>query len=348
MDNLRYRAHAAGVYLHSRAFAVTMLALSMAATLMWLSTSTNAVYIRDGSELTLVYTTKEQPHEILEERGIITMAYDDVDFNGFGTDTVAEINITRAFDVTLTVGGNTRPIKVTGGTVGDLLRDHGIAVEAQDILSHPEGMFLAPGDDIVYQKVSANERVVRETIPFETEYKGSTLIKKGKTRVIQSGRAGEREIIYRQTIVDGAVTEEELVSDVVLSQPQKQIILQGTADPISPLDFGVPTDANGRPLQYSKVLTNQVATGYSAGKGAWGASGMDLFYGYVAVDYREIPYGTKMYIASPDNSFIYGYAIAADTGTGLIAGVIDVDLYYETYIESCLNGRRTVDIYILN
>ena len=75
---------------------------------------------------------------------------------------------------------------------------------------------------------------------------------------------------------------------------------------------------------------------------------MRLFYGYVATDPSKIPYGTKMYIASPDGSFVYGYAIAADTGTGLLQGIIDVDLFYETYLESCLNSRRNVDIYILN
>ena len=43
----------------------------------------------------------------------------------------------------------------------------------------------------------------------------------------------------------------------------------------------------------------------------------------------------------------YGYAIAADTGTGLMDGVVDIDLFYDTYYESCLNGLRTVNIYIL-
>lgn len=62
----------------------------------------------------------------------------------------------------------------------------------------------------------------------------------------------------------------------------------------------------------------------------------------------EIPYGTRMYITSADNSFVYGFAIAADTGLGLLGDVIDVDLYYDTYLESCLNGKRNVNIYLLD
>lgn len=73
-----------------------------------------------------------------------------------------------------------------------------------------------------------------------------------------------------------------------------------------------------------------------------------LSAGYVAVHPGEIPYGTRMYITSADNSFVYGFAIAADTGLGLLGDVIDVDLYYDTYLESCLNGKRNVNIYLLD
>ena len=100
--------------------------------------------------------------------------------------------------------------------------------------------------------------------------------------------------------------------------------------------------------QQVKELTNQVATGYNVGSSAMGASGQGLSAGYVAVHPGEIPYGTRMYITSADNSFVYGFAIAADTGLGLLGDVIDVDLYYDTYLESCLNGKRNVNIYLLN
>ena len=69
--------------------------------------------------------------------------------------------------------------------------------------------------------------------------------------------------------------------------------------------------------------------------------------GHVAVNPNLIPYGSKLYITSADGSFVYGYAIASDTGTALIDGTIGVDLFYDTYLESLLNGLRTVNIYVL-
>lgn len=67
----------------------------------------------------------------------------------------------------------------------------------------------------------------------------------------------------------------------------------------------------------------------------------------VAVHPGEIPYGTKMYITSPDNSFVYGFAIAADTGLSLLGDQIDVDLYYDTYLESCLRTKKCKYLYLI-
>jgi len=67
----------------------------------------------------------------------------------------------------------------------------------------------------------------------------------------------------------------------------------------------------------------------------------------VAVNPNVIPYGSKLFIKCIDNKFIYGYAIAADTGTSLINGVIAVDLFYDT-LQECINhGIRSVDIFVL-
>ena len=70
--------------------------------------------------------------------------------------------------------------------------------------------------------------------------------------------------------------------------------------------------------------------------------------GYVAVDPKIIPYGTKLWIVAHGNTgFVYGYALAADTGGAMLSGKNFVDLYYDTYYECVLNGLRYVDVYVL-
>jgi 3D (Asp-Asp-Asp) domain-containing protein len=69
--------------------------------------------------------------------------------------------------------------------------------------------------------------------------------------------------------------------------------------------------------------------------------------GTAAVRSSQFPYGTKLYVRTADGKFVYGYTVTNDTGVGLMQNVIDIDLYYESYLESALNGRRIVDIYVL-
>ena len=67
----------------------------------------------------------------------------------------------------------------------------------------------------------------------------------------------------------------------------------------------------------------------------------------MAVDPDVIPYGTLLYITSTDGSFVYGYAVAPDTGIAVQDGRILVDLLYETYAEAVINGAINVNVYVV-
>lgn len=333
-------------FLKSRIFAVGVLFAGLACFVFMLSQRTNAVYIRDGDMVALRFTINDEPEDILSEYGIMTMAYDSVDFTGF-SGRVGEISITRAFPVLLTVDDTTNKYMRTDGSVSSLLEESGVTLGEHDTINFPLSHSLQENDHIVIQRVDYVTRTEEEVIPFEVEYQQTSLLRNGRQHVMSSGEEGLKEYVYVQRTVDGMVYEEQLEEENILKKPQTQTVLQGVSGaPVSPLDFGY-TIRNGVPTHYKSVIKNATATGYTARSGARTASGQRAGVGYVAVNPEVIPYGTKMYITSSDNKFVYGYAIAADTGTGLMNGVIDVDLFYSTYYESCLNGLRTVNIYIL-
>lgn len=188
-----------------------------------------------------------------------------------------------------------------------------------------------------------------QVIEHEVINRQTSLLAPGKTKLVQSGSDGKKTVTYEQKMVGREIRRKKVIDEQIHQQPVTEITLTGVeGKAVSPLDFGIELDENGVPTEYSKLLTNQVAAGYNIEGGARGASGQGLSAGYVAVHPGEIPYGTRMYITSADNSFVYGFAVAADTGVGLMNDVIDVDLYYDTFLESCLNGRRNVNIYILD
>ena len=70
---------------------------------------------------------------------------------------------------------------------------------------------------------------------------------------------------------------------------------------------GTFVDMYGNTVSYSSMLSG-TCTAYSV-PGGTTSLGWDAVYGVVAVDPNIIPYGTKMYITSPDGSVVYGYGV---------------------------------------
>lgn len=346
MFQLKRKAWMIRKMISSRTFAVTALSVAMASILFFVSASTNAVYIRDEGQPTIKYTCSNDMQKVLDGHELVLLSNDVVQTLGF-QGKYAEVNIIRSFPVEITADGKTIRMSATTETTEELLKKAGITYDSNDILSLPLEKTLMEGDNIVLQRVDYVTRTVEQAIPYETITKENSLITVGRTRVIQAGRSGRKILTYIDRTIDGVVQQEELIGEDILSLPVTQEILVGAAKPVSELNFGISLDSSGKPVRYKRVIENAIATGYSAGDGAWGASGMNLSAGYVAVNPREIPYGSKLYITSADGRFIYGCAIAADTGTSLMNNEIDVDLFYDTYLESCLNGKKAVNIYVL-
>lgn len=109
---------------------------------------------------------------------------------------------------------------------------------------------------------------------------------------------------------------------------------------------GVFIDENGKSVKYEKIISGS-CTAYTAPVGAITSVGLAPKVGYVAVDPKIIPYGTKMYVRSQDGSIVYGYAVAADTGGAMLSGRRLLDLYYDTEKECIQFGVRKMNAYIL-
>ena len=188
-----------------------------------------------------------------------------------------------------------------------------------------------------------------EIVPCGVQYKESSLTYRFKRReyLLSEGSDGKNLITHRQRYVDGQL-ESSLVTKVeTVREPVDKQILRYANKAISPLEApaGV-TVTNNVPSTYRQVFTNVSCTGYSASRGR-GASGLGLYCGTVAVNPDIIPYGSKLYIASPDGQFVYGWAIATDTGTGVKDGTTFVDLFYDTFKEADLNWKNVVNVYVV-
>ena len=105
-------------------------------------------------------------------------------------------------------------------------------------------------------------------------------------------------------------------------------------------------DENGVPLNYTKIINGKASAYYGDPITATGTKPVP---GSVAVNPKIIPYGSKLWIVSDDGKYVYGYAVAEDTG-GFIhwKNGPTVDLFMNTRTECYNFGVRNVTIYVLS
>lgn len=258
--------------------------------------------------------------------------------------------------------GKTQTVK-THGTVADALAAAGVILGPNDTVTRPLDDALQKGMKLRVRRVAFRETAKKKKIAFPTEEMPTDTLYLGEGQVLQEGQSGERTIYYLEKTVDGKVKSRLKLGEAVTKEPLSEVLLigvktglipkgsvgvSGLADrpAISelPAALDIPVDVNGKPVNYKKKLVGE-ATAYSGGGGT--STGYSVLPGRVAVDPREIPYGTKMYIVSTDGQYIYGYAEARDTGGFIHTSDTMVDLYMHRESDCERFGRRNVEIYIL-
>ena len=331
-----------------RVLAFCVMVVCLVATLGVTAANLRLTYVTDsnGARQVLLTDADASPAQVMHLSGIRSEEGDGVYYTAFSGN-LASLNIERAFSVSITADGQEYPVKLVFGTVADALERAGITLEGDDYTEPALDHVVTAGSKIVVHRVDYEERVETQAIPYDTQYVYTSLYFRntGRTTTLQHGAAGQQTVTTRDRYVDGELENSTVVDTTTTVEPTDHVIkTYGAGAPVSPL-----TGADGTtnaPTSYSKVLTGK-ATGYYSRTGK-GSSGLGLGYGTVAVDPDVIPYGTKLYITSTDGKFVYGYAVATDTGIAVQKGQILVDLFYETYAESVINGAIQVNVYVVD
>ena len=330
----------------SRVLAFCVMVVCLVATLGVTAANLRLTYVTDSNGAKqVILTSATDPAKVMSLSGIQSEEGDQVYYTAFSGN-LATLNIERAFSVNIQADGQTYPVKMVYGTVADALQRAGITLEGDDYTEPALDRLVTAGTPIVVHRVDYQDRVETQAIPYDTEYVYTSLYFRntGRTTTVQHGAEGQQTVTTRDRYVDGELENSIVVDSTTTVQPTNHVIkTYGAGAPVSPLTG--PDGTTNAPASYSKVLTGK-ATGYYSKTGK-GSSGLGLGYGTVAVDPDVIPYGTKLYITSTDGKFVYGYAVATDTGIAVQKGQILVDLFYETYAESVINGAIQVNVYVV-
>lgn len=321
-----------------------------------LDIATNAVSIYDGDDVIKVYTLSDEPDSILNQAGVKLDSNDEYSYEGLSGKN-GKIKVTRAFKVNVDVYGTMYILKTNGGTVQDALDKVGVEINEHDYVNYELDEKLTPNMVIDVTKVDITTEQQSVELPYSSEVVYSDTLAAGTEKITTKGCNGVKTVTFSHKSVDGKVVSSEIVDETVTVEPVNEVKTIGTKVPtaytvsntkyISSLtpssDFAL--DANGVPTSYSRVITGK-ASAYSGGTRT--STGKKPQTGYVAVNPKVIPYGSRLFIRCTDGSYIYGYAVAADTGSFIHSTNRVVDLYFSTRGECIRFGVRNVEIYVLD
>lgn len=297
------------------------------------------VQVLIDSEKKVVWTTADTVAQLLTEQQIELKEHDKVHprieekiKKGM------EVNIHKAFQLSLVVGGNEEKVWSTSTTVADFLLQQGITLNQLDRVEPQDEEIVKENDVINVIRVEKVTDVVEEPVDFAVVTQKDTSLTKGTEKVLKEGQKGLISKTYEVLLENGKEVVRNLISEKTVTQKKDKVVALGT--------MAVAQQVSRGPASSSKeyYVTSTAYTASCNGCSGVTSTGINLKANpnakVIAVDPSVIPLGTKVYVEG------YGYAIAADTG-GAIKGY-KIDVFIPTKAEAFKWGNKKVKIQILD
>jgi uncharacterized protein YabE (DUF348 family) len=310
--------------------------------------------VDDGSVVQFV-TSRDTVEEMFAEYDIVMEEGDTVSPSvGERITDGLQVSIERAFSVRITADGETKTVRLQGGTVEEALRKAGVTLRETDIISNPLYADVRPGMEITVQRVDEKIAVERETIPYQVVTRKNNDMDEGKYQVIQEGQEGEKEVRFLIKYVDGQEVARNYLDETVLTEPVDRIVEKGTVKTM--------TTARGETIRYTDMRLMQL-TAYEAGPHSTGktpdhpnygrtGSGRRVQEGHTVAAHKSIPLYTRLYIPYMIQWYaargieIDGIFEVEDRGGGIKEDQLDI--YMESLAQCRQFGRRrNVKVYFL-
>ncbi len=300
----------------------------------------------DG-EKQMVVTFKRTVAEALEDSGITLGLKDKVQPSLEAALRNKDIiYIDRAVNVTVALDGKELNILTNEDSLEDLLKQENIALGDEDIIEPAANTQPTEGMKVIITRINTQYEKSTVAIDYTTEVQKDKDLEKGKSKVLQEGVPGEKEVTTKVVFQNGVEVSREIVEETTIKAPVNKVVAEGSAAVIVASRGGVSVKVKENGLPYSTDVLTVKATAYWSGDDgglvtATGTVPVRVPDGWstIAVDPRVIPLGTKVYVEG------YGYAIAQDTGGAIKGNRIDVFLSNAKQVYNW--GVRTVKVHIL-
>lgn len=274
--------------------------------------------VEDGREINL-HSTATTLGDALREAGIKLGPADRV-YPSPSTPVRAgmHVSIDHATTFTLQIGSISRTFFTHQTTLEDALAEVGLTFGPEDRVEPPLTAVVSDGLQARVIRVTGRPFLETEVIPHITVFEPDDTLHGTQTRRI-TGSDGVLVTEYRIVIEDGVEVEKTFVKQYQDPEPRNTVIYYA-ASALNSTTFAPADHQVTKVMRMWGTWYNAASSGKPATHPAYGItrSGVPLTKGIVAVDMSVIPLGTRLYVPG------YGFAIAGDTGGGIIGDMIDM------------------------
>lgn len=293
----------------------------------------------DGRSISL-QSSRDTLGQTLQDLGITLGPADEI-FPAPSSPVVAgmHVEVRHARAINLRSGNSVTTLYTQKTTLREALAEVGLFLGEDDRVEPTLDALVANNMDARLVRVSGQSFFERETVERKTVLKADPALSGGEVRRV-TGKDGTRVSEYKLVIEDGVVKERTFVKQYFEPEVQDNVIYYA---PAATANVGYNPGIT-RIAEVKRVWAtwyNPASSGKPLGDAAYNVTktGTPVEKGVVAVDPSVIPLGTRMFIPG------YGFAIAADTGGGIVGDMIDLGFPDGAPVDWHTGG---VDIYILS
>lgn len=227
------------------------------------------VVIEDDDKRVVTMSAAQTSRSIADHAGLIVHPEDEIktepsrDFlrDGIGS----KVTIKRSTPIVLNLYGASLPMRTHAVTVGDLLEDKNIILEADDEVQPSLDTKLTENSQIFVTRFGVQVVTAEESIPMPVETIDDNTLSYGTVAVRQNGSEGKKSVTYQLQLEKGVEVGRTIIQEVVVQEPIKQIVARGTSGKFENFNAeGIPARVFcGSPEQFNwkNINTHNAALG---------------------------------------------------------------------------------------
>lgn len=189
------------------------------------------ISVVDGANSYTIMTAQRSGKEIATEAGFTTNQEDQFAFERSDDPTLAtpgtQMVIKRAKNITFDLYGTSTSLTTHEDSVGDLLKERQVNLDANDEVNVPLFTKVTEGMTVSITQIDKNVQTIEEVAPFTTQQIQDVNQPLTYKKVKTAGVNGKKLVTYEITSRNGQESEKKPVKEVVTLQPITEVMTVG-------------------------------------------------------------------------------------------------------------------------